>query len=72
MTRVAAAVSVCMIMVSSTDRPHGESGLGYFDAHADIGGPALPGSASYDASTQAYRLTAAGNGAPASNLEHKR
>ena len=60
MTRVAAALSVCMIMVSSTDRPHGESGLGYFDVHADIGGPALPGSASYDASTQAYRLTAAG------------
>jgi hypothetical protein len=34
--------------------------LGQFDGYADIGAPALAGSASYDAAHQAYTLTAAG------------
>ncbi len=34
--------------------------LGQFEGHADIGAPALAGSASYDVANQEYTLTAAG------------
>jgi len=34
--------------------------LGQFDGNADIGAPALPGSAAYDAAQQIYTMTAAG------------
>jgi Tol biopolymer transport system component len=37
-----------------------DAGLGYFEAHGDVGAPAIPGSASFDRATQAYRMTAAG------------
>jgi TolB protein len=37
-----------------------EGALGYFEAHSDVGGPALAGSAAYDPATQAYRMSAAG------------
>jgi Tol biopolymer transport system component len=37
-----------------------EAGLGYFESHGDVGGPAIAGTASYDATAQAYRLTGAG------------
>ncbi len=35
-------------------------GVGYFEASADIGAPAITGSTSYDAATQTYTLTAGG------------
>ena len=34
--------------------------LGYFEGHEDVGSPAIPGSASYDAAAQSYTVTAAG------------
>jgi TolB protein len=34
--------------------------VGLFDGHADVGAPALPGSASYDAETQSYVVAGAG------------
>lgn len=42
------------------DMPAAAGPLGLFDAHNDIGTPALAGSASYDASTGVYVLTGAG------------
>ena len=38
-----------------------ESPLGQFDGDADVGGPKLAGSASYDAAAQEYTLTGAGS-----------
>jgi TolB protein len=35
-------------------------GVGYFEASADIGSPAIAGSTTYDAATQTYTLTAGG------------
>ena len=37
-----------------------ENSLGQFEGHADVGAPALAGSATYDAGNQEYTLTAAG------------
>ena len=38
----------------------GAASVGEFADHGDVGGPALPGAAIYDATTQEYRLTGAG------------
>jgi Tol biopolymer transport system component len=53
-------VVVLMTIVSLQSRAASDAGLGYFEAHGDVGAPALPGSATYDPATQAYRLTSAG------------
>ena len=37
-----------------------ENPVGQFDGNADIGAPALPGSAAYNAAQQIYTMTAAG------------
>jgi len=37
-----------------------ETPLGQFDGHGDVGAPRLPGSVTYDAVSQEYRLAAAG------------
>src|SRR4051794_5901780 len=49
-----------MTLIALQSRAGSEAGLGYFEGHGDIGAPALPGSASYDPATQAYRVSAAG------------
>jgi len=56
----ATCVFALMTLIALPSRAGSEAGLGYFQAHGDVGAPALPGSASYDAATQAYRLAAAG------------
>lgn len=38
----------------------GDVPLGQFDGHSDVGSPAIPGAASYDAANRAYTMTGSG------------
>jgi Tol biopolymer transport system component len=54
---LAAAILAMTIPAASV---RSEGSLGYFEAHADVGTPAIAGTAAYDPATQAYRMSAAG------------
>jgi len=49
-----------LFVVFMDGRPSSQSRVGYFDAHADVGRPAITGSTSYDANAQTYTIVGAG------------
>jgi hypothetical protein len=55
-TRAALALSVLLWVAGVA----GAEALGDFEAHGDVGSPAIAGSATYNAASQEYRLSAAG------------
>jgi TolB protein len=56
----ALAVLAALILVGALAAIAQESGLGQFEGHADVGSPRLAGSATWNAASQEYVLTAAG------------
>jgi TolB protein len=49
-----------MLHLPAAAAPASASSLGWFEHHADVGEPAIKGSAAYDPTTQTYTLTAGG------------
>jgi hypothetical protein len=54
------ALAAILAMTLPIASVHSEGTLGYFEAHEDVGAPAIAGDATYDPATQAYRMSAAG------------
>jgi Tol biopolymer transport system component len=51
---------VAVVCLTGSTTRGGEGPLGLFDGHGDVGSPAIAGSATYNAVSQEYSLTAAG------------
>jgi TolB protein len=53
-------IALVAILVAASSSPLGQSALGLFDGHEDIGAPAIAGTAAYDTKSQEYSVAAAG------------
>jgi TolB protein len=55
-----AACAVALVLLSGSSSPAAENPLGQFEGATDVGSPKNPGSATYNAVSQEYRLAASG------------